>query len=80
MQARRLVSGSEGAAFDIRLRATVAGALFVKFQAVCCDANIELNGLETQAVCQEPLTQHDTFILNLDDLSAVGTNNVKCGR
>src|ERR1700720_1159461 len=61
-------------------RATFAGPFLVKIEAVRLDSNIHLDGFETQAVRQETFPQHDAFILDLDHLLAIGTDNVKGGR
>ena len=52
----------------------------MKIKAVCLDSNIHFHGFEAQAVRQKAFPQHDTFILDLDYLLAIGADNVKGGR
>ena len=43
-----------GRGLETPFRATFAGSLLVKIEAVCLDADIQFQGFEPQAVCQEP--------------------------
>ena len=52
----------------------------MKIQAGRLDSNVQFQGFKTQTIGQESLAQHDAFILDLDHLFAIGTDDMKSGR